>query len=561
MNILEYISQPNWVIKLKKSKTREAYLIFQTILVQTPFLPDNSSLQQRAWHIINKIDTVPLCPVCGNNLKFQKSNTYSKYCSQKCTANSPETIERKRQTNIQKYGSEEAYRQASAKRLKDISIRKYGVENMFQSEVVKNKTKDTMIERYGVKHPSESDEISHKRKNTMIERYGVEHALQSDGSKKKFTETIMKKYGVEHALQSEGIQRKIKDEYLEMYGVEHHMQIPIPKESLLRLNDINWLTKTHHEDKKTLTHIADMLSVDKKTVSRYMTEHGIEIKYYGNSLPERDIVDFLNSHGVSVQTNVRNLIPPLELDIYLEEYKLAIEYCGLYWHSDLRKSKRYHQEKYQHCKEAGIRLITIFENEWIEKPDLIKKKLLHILHKKYTNTVYARNTSVVKVDSQEKKKFLELNHIQGNGPSSINYGLIFDNELVSVMGFAKQGDAYILSRYATSMVVTGGFSKLLKAFEKEYNYPEIVSFADLRWSEGSMYEQNNFVLENVIEPDYSWCKDKQLWHKFSWRHTGGLKKLPNYDDKLSEYVNMSMHGYYRIWDCGKLKYIKNKKGA
>lgn len=562
MNILEYISQPNWCIKLKKSKTREAYLIRQSLIVQTPFLPEDATLQQRAWHIINNQNSVPTCPMCNNNLKFQKSGNYSKYCSQKCVANSPETTAKKLKTNIKKYGSEEAYREASAKKLKNISMEKYGVENLFQSQIVKEKSKETMQKKYGVSHPSESTDILIKRKQTMVDRYGVEHALQSPDSKNKFIKTMRERFGVEYALQSDAVQEQMRKKFAEQYGVVHHTQIPISDASISLLNDSDWLRKAHHDERKTLNYISEYLGVDKTTVSRYMEKHGIEVKYYSNSLPERDIVDFLNSLGFSVETNVRNVISPLELDIYIPSNKLAIEYCGLFWHSDLRKPKTYHQDKYEQCKHLGIRLLTIFENEWIENPDRIKTKIAHILNVNSKDTVYARKTKVIELNNEQKKNFFNENHIQGNGPSSINYGLVYNDNVVAAIGFIKQSDgSFILNRYATSNKVVGGFTKLLTYFENKYNYPTIISFADLRWSDGNMYEVCGFELEKTIPPDYSWCKDKQLWHKFSWRHTTGLKTLPQYDPSLSEYMNMSSHGYYRIWDCGKLKYIKNKKGA
>lgn len=167
MNLSEYIRQPNWCNRLVKSKTRESRMIKQTMVVQTPFLPDDATLQQRAWHILNYVNQIPVCPRCSNLLKFQKSGKYSKYCSQKCNANSPETILRKKNTLIETHGSEESYKTMVADRFKNIALQKYGVENVFQANEVKLKSKERMMELYGVEYALQSDHlklIAHNKK-------------------------------------------------------------------------------------------------------------------------------------------------------------------------------------------------------------------------------------------------------------------------------------------------------------------------------------------------------------------------------------------------------------
>ena len=59
---------------------------------------------------------------------------------------------------------------------------------------------------------------------------------------------------------------------------------------------------------------------------------------------------------------------------------IAIEYNGLRWHSEeFNKDKNYHLNKLIKCNEKGIRLIQIFEDEWIEKQEIVLKKIKHIL--------------------------------------------------------------------------------------------------------------------------------------------------------------------------------------
>ena len=70
--------------------------------------------------------------------------------------------------------------------------------------------------------------------------------------------------------------------------------------------------------------------------------------------------------------NCRNIIAPLEIDIFIPSKNIAIEYDGLYWHSSNKFSgrtieKKYHLNKTEQCLKKGIKLIHIFENEWILK--------------------------------------------------------------------------------------------------------------------------------------------------------------------------------------------------
>ena len=105
----------------------------------------------------------------------------------------------------------------SKKRLekyKATCFKKYGVENPFQSEYVKDKSKSTWLEKYGVEHPSKSKEIKLKKVNTCLEIYGVEYQFQSEDVKDKSKSTWLKKYGVENPCQNSDIfEKRLKASY------------------------------------------------------------------------------------------------------------------------------------------------------------------------------------------------------------------------------------------------------------------------------------------------------------------------------------------------------------
>ena len=162
-------------------------------------------------------------------------------------------------------------------------------------------------------------------------------------------------------------------------------------------------------------------------------------------------------------------------------------------------------------------------------------------------------------DTNTKNKFFDSYHIQGTGPGSITYGLEHDGKMVAMMTFISRGDGeYELNRYASSIRVVGGFSKLLKKFQQTYEWKSILSFADLRWSDGNMYDKNGFVLDKVLSPDYRYVIGNETFHKFAFRRDALAKgKIPHFDPELSEVQNMRNAGYYRIFNCGLLRYVIN----
>lgn len=258
----------------------------------------------------------------------------------------------------------------------------------------------------------------------------------------------------------------------------------------------------------------------------------------------------------------RNKIYPLELDIFIPSKNVAIEICGLYWHSELMgKGMKYHVEKLEKCISSGIRLITIFEDEIYDSLDIVKKRLSHILGKSLEKRIYARNCVIKEInDITEVKNFINKNHLQGYTSSQIKLGLYEKDELVSVMTFAKPSIAkggktkngWELSRFCSSENVIGGASKLLQYFIRNYSPTEIFSFSDRRWSIGNVYEKIGFVFEYNTSPNYWYIKGAKRIHRFS------LRKNSNDDQSLTEWENRQNQGWNRIWDCGHGKWVWKK---
>ena len=285
---------------------------------------------------------------------------------------------------------------------------------------------------------------------------------------------------------------------------------------------------------------------------------------------EKEIICFIEKEcGLKCNNHDRTIISPYELDIYIPEKKIAIEYDGLIWHSEkFGKDKNYHLNKTELCEKQGIRLIHIFEDEWLCKQNIIKEKLKYILKCGYKKTkIYARNCVINEIDRQDAKKFLDKNHIQGYGSGSVYLGCFYKNELVSVMCFKQNSNKkWELTRFANinSKICIGTASKLFNFFIKHYNFNEIKSFADRRWSsilEENLYDKLGFRLESILKPDYSYIDETgHRLHKFLCRKDRLIKKYPNkgLDNIMTESEMCKILKFYKLWNCGLLKYVYYK---
>ncbi|MGI0075893.1 MAG: hypothetical protein ACREAU_00625 [Nitrosopumilaceae archaeon] len=299
------------------------------------------------------------------------------------------------------------------------------------------------------------------------------------------------------------------------------------------------------------------LHVSDDTLKRWFDKYNIDTFTFQISTGEREITEYLQQNSISLVTKVRNLIPPYELDIYIPDKQIAIEYCGLYWHSDFFRDSNYHHNKYQLCLKKGIRLITIFEDEWYRKQDIVKCKLLNILNILSEKGIYARKCTIISISGKQKRIFLNQTHIQGNGPGSISYGLLYENELVAAITFIMKKDGiYELNRYATSCQVIGGFGKLLNYFKNNNNWTQINTFADLRWHNGNLYEKTGFALDSYVKPTYEYIINDQRLHRSLFMRKFLPKWLGEaFDPNLTEFQNMDRAGILRIWNCGLKKYV------
>ena len=250
-----------------------------------------------------------------------------------------------------------------------------------------------------------------------------------------------------------------------------------------------------------------------------------------------------------------------ELDIYVPDFRLAIEYDGIRWHSEqFNKNKNYHLEKTLKCRDAGITLIHVFEDEWIKNKNLVLEKIGHFLGTIKKSVIGGRKCVVREVKYQEAKDFLNRFHLQGFAKSSVYYGAFCQDILLGVMTFTKFEDDWELNRFCTNTNYScpGVASKIFKQFIKDYNPDSVKSFLDRRWcfdEKNNLYTKLGFKQDAILPPDYRYTNGHgERLHKFGFRKQILHKKYGLPLDMTENEMTAKL-GYYKIWDCGLIRYI------
>ena len=500
-----------------------------------------------------------ICPVCGKETPFRNIiYGYSEFCSVNCSYKSKSRVEKSKQTCLKKYGvANPSQSKEIQKKKEETCLKNYGVRVGLQ---LKEKSKQTCLKKYGVANPSQSKEIQKKKEETCLKNYGVRVGLQL---KEKTKQTMIEKYGVANPSQSKEIQKKKQETWRNNFLKTHDIHIGFDDNG-------NWICKCPHPEcdkcEEKIFIIPQQVFNDRR---RNQSEPCTKLLPIGHSnqgtILELFIRELLDKHNIEYLTNVRDIIYPKELDIYIPSKKIAIECNGVYWHS--LKEPSYHINKFLQCDKQGIQLLTLWE-DWIKtKPEILEsiiKSKLGLIDDK----IYARKCIIKEISSKECCNFLNNNHIQGHSLSSIKLGLYYNNELVSVMtfsksrvGIGKKEDGWELVRFCNKLntAVVGGASKLLKYFINNYNPTQIISYSCNDISDGGLYKTLGFEKGNSTT-SYWYINQNtfQRFHRFNFRKAK-LKELGYDTDNLTESQIMSDLPYWKIHDAGTTRWLLKLK--
>jgi len=544
VNIVKTINSRNW-----RNNNSNIQPIYDDIIALTLFLPQSSKLNERFYCILHDIKAPVLCRHCHiNPVRYTNNlNGYKQFCSLKCATNDNQTKIKTKQTYL----------------------KKYGVNHPNQLNITKQKAKLTCLQKYGVEHATQSKQFKEQSQKTCLQKYGVEHITQSKQFKEQSQKTCLQKYGTNNYNQSLSFKQKNQKiiEQRQNTKIINYYYNTINRLSCIPLFTIQEYINTHQEYEWQCKICHTKFKAFLKDGQRPICPKCFpKIK----SKPEKALTEFIIKNNLICQENKRNILDnKFELDVYLPTKNLGIEYHGLFWHSELggNKNKNYHISKLNLCQKKNIRLIQIFEDEWIRTPKIVIARLKNILHLiKYK--IYARKCIIKEIDKQMKNKFLNKYHIQGSDKSSIHLGAFYKNKLIAVMTFGQRkitGSKELpweLIRYATiaNFNCIGVAGKLFKYFRLHQQFTSIISYADRRWSEGNLYYQLGFQLDHISSPNY-WYVSKsnylRRYHRYNFRKNILKDKLEKFDPNLSEWENMKNNGYDRIWDCGNLVFKYN----
>lgn len=466
-------------------------------------------------------------------------------------------------------------------------LKKYGVENPMQCAKIREKAANTLKLNYGVNNPSSSKKIQDKKIKSSQTKHGLDHHMKSNVMKEKVKTTNLERYNVTTTLLDEATKQKGIETNIELYGFDNPMKSDLIKEkvnqtNLLKYNQKRYILTDEYsviQKKnnliKTVNIYSKKLNIDINSIIvindndlkilNYCDKHS-EFIISKNNLRNRLLYDVnictecfpINNHISIGQNEVRSFIENVlkiktdtikinnkEIDINLPDYNLGIEYNGLYWHNERYKNKKYHLNKTNDCEKQGIQLLHIFEDEWLNKREIVKSIISSKLNK-FENKIFASKCIVKEIKSEIATKFSEINHIQGSVDSFYNFGLFHNNELVSLMSFNKITieDEYELLRFCTKLntQVIDGASKLLNYFIKNYQPKTIITFTDRRYSQGNLCLQLGFEFKKNTEPNYWYYGKNELnkYHRFKE------------DILITNDSNKTKH--LKIFDCGNIKF-------
>lgn len=510
------------------------------------------------------------CPTCGNveRIRFELVKNAKSYtgnprmcrpCRAKSGARGGEAWLKKRATSLANYG-ETHY---SKTKERDARVKK------------------THLERIGVEHPSQTQEWQDKKRAATQERHGVEHWLQDPANHQKIQATMLDRHGALHFSQTKEWRRLVNDHYRMMFGVDWFQQTPEfhekARQTNLRLYGHEHYRQSEEGRRRIIETCRFRYGVDNyceterfklqvawtntdRYGSRYvfLSKHFAKLRALGDwrtSKGEQEVLWFMRGLGFNAH---KHYLDGHELDIFVPELNLAIEYHGEYWHSEIFKKPNAHVPKMIACGNHGIQLIQIFEHEWKSRNLQVVSRLKAVTRKS-TEKIGASKCKIRPVDLAAAALFCNQNHVQGRAGNNARWaiGLYRDDRLVSVGVFGnhhrqgKGGTCLIRFCSLAGMNVQGGLGRISKAgYEKNGRRP-ILSWADLRWSTGNAYKKVGWAIDGYVVPSYFyWGGGVKVMSKQSRRKSA--VKTPA---GMTEHEHALDDGLLRVYDAGKIRFV------
>ena len=279
-----------------------------------------------------------------------------------------------------------------------------------------------------------------------------------------------------------------------------------------------------------------------------------------SSKGENELREFIRSLGFKTSNYVIGKgCNRFEIDIYVEEKRVGIEFNGIYYHAlngINRRSRNYHFNKNVTAYENGIELIQVWEDQWNTQPEVIKDIVAARLGLIRGEKIYARKCEIREVNTKDYREFCEKYHVQGYRSATVKLGLYYKNELVQIASFNKARQYSVAGKnnyewewvrgcISSNNKVIGGTSKLLKHFIDIYKPNNILCFSDWNLFSGKGYEESGFQFEGFTGPD-----------KFYITKTNKMIRINRSPYAYQQYKLMVQEGkLFECYGCGSKKFV------
>ena len=269
-----------------------------------------------------------------------------------------------------------------------------------------------------------------------------------------------------------------------------------------------------------------------------------------------EIAEFIRELGARVEVSDRNVLAPKELDVWVPDHDLAVEFNGLFWHTEQFLDKGYHSEKTRLCREKGISLLHVWEDEWRDKRPIVESMIKHRLGRA-AESVGARKCELVEIDAKSRKAFFERSHIDGDVSAKKAWGLFHEGELVAVLSVRrpfhrKWSGRLEVARFAVALgwSVPGALSRLSKAalrFCEQSGAVGLLSYLDERLSTGAGWKPSGWRLDSISGPTFWWTDNKRRINRFRVR--------ANTAKGMTQKQAAATAGVKKIWGCNQQAWV------
>ena len=303
--------------------------------------PNDIKFSEKLYWYFHNISSYPVCKICGKQVSYINfTKGYSTYCCTSCSRKDPESIKKREQTNLKKYGTKNPCQSKIVQdKIEQTMLDRYGVKRALQNKEFLEKSQNTCEKHYGVKYPSQNVEILERQKQTLIEkyrgvglgsniikekakrtnleRYGYGWGWESDEVRQKSLETWREKYGVENPFAASEIKEKIKQINLERYGVENPGWTEESQEKIKQSN----LEKFGVEYAPQSKEVIEKIFATKK-------ENGTSC----SSQIEQDFKQWLIDNNIEFDHQHHDNIYPFDCDFYFPKTNTYLEIQGSWVH-------------------------------------------------------------------------------------------------------------------------------------------------------------------------------------------------------------------------------------